>query len=222
MIEADRLLLKDCKQESQEELQIREGKIVCRTLEKEKETLAAFKSSRKEETTTKLNTKKTNTWVNMFVDKDTELVKESSKKAKGKMAQESSSKRAGEEQNREVDREDLEIYGSWLRLNSRIKMPEKHMKSVCGDQKVMFKPHVEDAVRKNLQGHKVKLWRLYDSCGVHFVRFDNMHIYMLVKKKYYLTPPTITDILNKKLQADYWNEMCYQLLKLMTKQLKKQ
>ncbi|GJV67136.1 hypothetical protein Tco_1482645 [Tanacetum coccineum] len=27
-------------------------------------------------------------------------------------------------------------------------------------------------------------------------------------------------MLNKKLQADHWNEMCYQLLKLMTKQLK--
>ncbi|GJX94556.1 hypothetical protein Tco_0349142 [Tanacetum coccineum] len=38
--------------------------------------------------------------------------------------------------------------------------------------------------------------------------------------KYPLTPATITEMLNKKLQADHWNEMCYQLLKLMTKQLK--
>ncbi|GJV70569.1 hypothetical protein Tco_1490564 [Tanacetum coccineum] len=35
------------------------------------------------------------TRVNMFVDKDTELVKESSKKAEAEMAQESGSKRAG-------------------------------------------------------------------------------------------------------------------------------
>ncbi|GJX09162.1 hypothetical protein Tco_0199021 [Tanacetum coccineum] len=27
-------------------------------------------------------------------------------------------------------------------------------------------------------------------------------------------------MLNKKLQADHWNEICYQLLKLMIKQLK--
>ncbi|GJR21853.1 hypothetical protein Tco_0970380 [Tanacetum coccineum] len=40
------------------------------------------------------------------------------------------------------------------------------------------------------------------------------------KKKYLLTPATITKMLNKKLQADHWNEMCYQLLKLMKKQLK--
>ncbi|GJZ89388.1 hypothetical protein Tco_0661170 [Tanacetum coccineum] len=40
------------------------------------------------------------------------------------------------------------------------------------------------------------------------------------EKKYPLTPATITEMLNKKLQADHWNEMCYQLLKLTTKQLK--
>ncbi|GJW66898.1 hypothetical protein Tco_0121322 [Tanacetum coccineum] len=37
-----------------------------------------------------------------------------------------------------------------------------------------------------------------------------------------LTPATITEMLNKKLQADHWNEMCYQLLKLITKKLKNQ
>ncbi|GKD48700.1 hypothetical protein Tco_1277676 [Tanacetum coccineum] len=52
--------------------------------------------------------------------------------------------------------------------------------------------------------------------------FEYMHVYMLVEKKYPLTPATITDMLNKKLKSDYWNEMCYQLLNLMTKQLKKQ
>ncbi|GKB58692.1 hypothetical protein Tco_0914878 [Tanacetum coccineum] len=42
-----------------------------------------------------------------------------------------------------------------------------------------------------------------------------LHIFMLVEKRYPLIPITITNMLNKKLQADYWNEMCYQLLKLM-------
>ncbi|GJZ18845.1 putative reverse transcriptase domain-containing protein [Tanacetum coccineum] len=57
--------------------------------------------------------------------------------------------------------------------------------------------------------HERVLW------GVHFVRFGNVHIFMLVEKRYPLTPITITNMLNKKLQANYWNEMCYQLLKLM-------
>ncbi|GJW40346.1 hypothetical protein Tco_0066191 [Tanacetum coccineum] len=53
-------------------------------------------------------------------------------------------------------------------------------------------------------------------------RFRNLHIFMLVEKRYPLTPITISNMLNKKLQADRWNEMCYQLLKLMTKQEKGQ
>ncbi|GJT05213.1 putative ribonuclease H-like domain-containing protein [Tanacetum coccineum] len=52
-------------------------------------------------------------------------------------------------------------------------------------------------------------------------RFQNVHIYLLVEKTYPLTPATITDMLNKKLQAYHWNEMCYQLLEIMRKQLKK-
>ncbi|GJX96442.1 hypothetical protein Tco_0352240 [Tanacetum coccineum] len=48
--------------------------------------------------------------------------------------------------------------------------------------------------------------RLYDSYRVHFVRFEDMHVYMLVKKRYPLTPATITDMLNKKLKSDYWNK----------------
>ncbi|GKC91553.1 hypothetical protein Tco_1152202 [Tanacetum coccineum] len=67
-----------------------------------------------------------------------------------------------------------------------------------------------------------KYWKLYDSCGVHSFRKQNVHIHTLVEKRYPLTAPTITDMLNRKLQADHWNEMCYQLLKLLTKQLKNQ
>ncbi|GJR58677.1 hypothetical protein Tco_1500839 [Tanacetum coccineum] len=239
--------------------------------------------------------------VNMFVDMDTELVKESSKKAE--MVQESSSKRAGEElesdnskkqkldENVEAEVDDeaemkkhMEIVpddevaidaiplatkppiivdwkiikegkmgyfqiiradGSSRRYSSMIKMlqnidredletlwklvkakhgntrPEEAYERVLwGDLKVMFEPDIESEVWRNLQGYKVTVWKLFSSSGVHFVRFQNLHIFMLVEKKYPLTPATITKMLNKKLQADHWNEMCYQLLKLMTKQLK--
>ncbi|GJX95528.1 hypothetical protein Tco_0351326 [Tanacetum coccineum] len=203
---------------------------------------------------------KSMTRVNMFVDKDTELVKESSKKAETEMAQESSSKRAGEEIVQEVakkqkmeddkkngyyeimradgsaktyllfsqllkefDREDLENLWKLVKAKHGNTRPEEGYERVLwGDLKTIFQHHVEDLIWRNLQGKKVLLWRLYDSCGIHFVKFKDMHIYMLVEKRYPLTPATITDMLNKKLQADYWNEMCYQLLKLMTKQLKKQ
>ncbi|GKA32393.1 hypothetical protein Tco_0718760 [Tanacetum coccineum] len=59
------------------------------------------------------------------------------------------------------------------------------------DMNIMFEPHVKD------------------------------EIYMLVEKKYPLTPPTLSMMLEKKLQIDYESEMAYQLYKLIIKQLKK-
>ncbi|GJU04024.1 hypothetical protein Tco_1114362 [Tanacetum coccineum] len=43
------------------------------------------------------------------------------------------------------------------------------------------------------------------------------HIYMLVEKKYPLTPSTLSTILEKKLIIDYESEMAYQLLKFFMK-----
>ncbi|GKC94455.1 hypothetical protein Tco_1159897 [Tanacetum coccineum] len=56
-----------------------------------------------------------------------------------------------------------------------------------GDLKTMFEPHVEDK------------------------------IYMLVEKKYPLTPSTLTIMLEKKLMIDYESKMAYQLLKFIIK-----
>ncbi|GJZ76621.1 hypothetical protein Tco_0641293 [Tanacetum coccineum] len=69
-----------------------------------------------------------------------------------------------------------------------------------GDLKTMFEPHVEDTVWRNQQDYKVLEWKLYDSCRVHSLRMQHVYIYMLVEKRYPLTPSTITDMLNKKLQ----------------------
>ncbi|GJV20906.1 retrovirus-related pol polyprotein from transposon TNT 1-94 [Tanacetum coccineum] len=70
-----------------------------------------------------------------------------------------------------------------------------------GDLKTMFEPHVEDTIWRNQQDYKVLEWKLYDSCGVHSLRMQHVYIYMLVEKRYPLTPSTITDMLNKKLQG---------------------
>ncbi|GJT79852.1 hypothetical protein Tco_1054194 [Tanacetum coccineum] len=122
---------------------------------------------------------------------------------------------------KEFDREDLEHIWKLVKAKHGNTRPEEGYERVLwGDLKTMFEHHIEDLIWRNLQGKKVLLWRLYDSCGVHFVRFEDMHVYMLVEKRYPLTPAIITDMLNKKLKSDYWNEMCYQLLKLITKQLK--
>ncbi|GKD89982.1 hypothetical protein Tco_1365489 [Tanacetum coccineum] len=180
--------------------------------------------------------------VHTFVAMDTELVKGSEVRTGAEITQEGSSKRAGDEleQEKEVavdaiplaskplsivdfnfDREDLETLWKLVKAKHGYTRPEEDYERVLwGDLKTMFEPHVEDTVWRNLQGNKVLNWKLFDTCGVHFVRFQNMYVFMLVGKKYPLTPATIIEMLNKKLQADHWNEMCYQLLKLITKQLK--
>nr|GEX06227.1 hypothetical protein [Tanacetum cinerariifolium] len=83
-------------------------------------------------------------------------------------------------------------------------MPEEgYARVLWGDLKVVFELNMESEVWRKLQGNKVTIWKLFSSCGVHFVRFQNMNIFMLVEKRYPLTPTTITEMLNKKLQADH-------------------
>ncbi|GKA07732.1 hypothetical protein Tco_0686956 [Tanacetum coccineum] len=73
---------------------------------------------------------------------------------------------------------------------------------------------------ENQSDYRVLDLKLYVSCGVHSLRKQDVHIHMLVEMRYPLTAPTIIDMLNRKLQANHWNEMCYQLPKLLTKQHK--
>ncbi|GJX40196.1 hypothetical protein Tco_0255186 [Tanacetum coccineum] len=123
----------------------------------------------------------------------------------------------------DIDIEDLETLWKMVKTKHGDTRPEdEHERVLWGDLKVMFEPDIRSDVWRNLQGYTVTIWKLYDSCGVHYVRFGNVHIFMLVEKRYPLTPITIINMLNKKLQTNYWNEMCYQLLKLMVKQQKGQ
>ncbi|GJY81723.1 hypothetical protein Tco_0494474 [Tanacetum coccineum] len=116
------------------------------------------------------------------------------------------------------DRENLETLWKLVKAKHGSTRPEEGYERVLwGDLKVMFEPHVEDTIWRNQQDYRVLEWKLYDSCGVHFLRMQHMQIYMLVEKKYHLTPATITDMLNKKLQCDHFSEMAYQLLKLLIK-----
>ncbi|GJW93434.1 hypothetical protein Tco_0173106 [Tanacetum coccineum] len=121
-----------------------------------------------------------------------------------------------------INREDLKTLWKLVKTKHGDLRPEdedEHERVLWGDLKVMFEPDIRSDVWRNLQGYKVTIWKLIDSCGVHFVRFANVYIFMLVEKRYILTPITITNMLNKKLKAGHWNEMCYQLLKLMIQKM---
>ncbi|GJZ28847.1 hypothetical protein Tco_0573494 [Tanacetum coccineum] len=120
-----------------------------------------------------------------------------------------------------IDREDLEALWRIVKAKYGDTRPEDEFERVLyGDLRVMFEPDIKSDVWRMLQGYRVTTWKLIDSSGVHFVRFDNLYIFMLVERRYPLTPITITNMLNKKLQTDHQTEMCNQLLKLMVKQRK--
>nr|GEW14280.1 hypothetical protein [Tanacetum cinerariifolium] len=84
--------------------------------------------------------------------------------------------------------------------NTRTK--EGYERVLWGDLKVMFEPDIKSEVWRQLQGHDVTVWKLFSSCGVHFVRFKNLHIFLLVDKVYPFTSATIKMMLERKLQAD--------------------
>ncbi|GJW34998.1 hypothetical protein Tco_0057918 [Tanacetum coccineum] len=151
--------------------------------------------------------------------KRAEITQDSSaKRARDKLESDKSKKQKTDE-NEEVegiDREDLQTLWKLVKTKHGDTRPEdEHERVLWGDLKVMFEPYIKSDVWRNLQGNKVTVWKLFDSYGVYFVRFENVHIFMLVEKRYPLTLITITNMLNEKLQADYWNEICYQLLKFM-------
>ncbi|GKD16717.1 hypothetical protein Tco_1205875, partial [Tanacetum coccineum] len=80
--------------------------------------------------------------------------------------------------------------------------------------KRLFKPDTDDELWK-LQNHIHDFtWRLYDSCGVHYVSTEKgIDIYMLVEKEYPLSRGTLTLMLVAKLLVDQDNEMSRELLR---------
>nr|GEZ06843.1 hypothetical protein [Tanacetum cinerariifolium] len=111
---------------------------------------------------------------------------------------------------KEFDKEDLKDLHNLVKAKYGSTRPVEDLDLLLWDDlKTMFKPHVEDQVWKKQHGYKVLEWKLYDSCRVHSLRMQSVHIYMLVEKKYPLTAPTLIDLLNKKLQAEHFTEMAY-------------
>nr|GEX62070.1 hypothetical protein [Tanacetum cinerariifolium] len=98
------------------------------------------------------------------------------------------------------DREDLEDLYKLVkfRYGSTRALEDLNL-LLWGDLKTMFEPHVEDEVWKKQRRYKVLEWKLYESCEVPSFRMQSMQIYMLVEKKYPLTPPKLSMMLEKKL-----------------------
>ncbi|GJV73985.1 hypothetical protein Tco_1493980 [Tanacetum coccineum] len=121
------------------------------------------------------------------------------------------------------DRKDLEVL--WRIVKARFKKtePVNYIDTFLHlNLKTMFEHHVEDSIWKN-QHRLVKVlnWKLFDSCGVHYVTVQSIPYYLLVEKMYPLTKHTLHQMFNDvKLQVDYECKMTYELLRLVKKQLK--
>nr|GEU37334.1 uncharacterized mitochondrial protein AtMg00810-like [Tanacetum cinerariifolium] len=80
-----------------------------------------------------------------------------------------------------IDKEDLETLWKLVKaMYGNTKPEEAYERLLWGDLKVMFEPDIKSKVWRELQGNKVTGWKLFSSCEVHFVRFPNLHIFMLV------------------------------------------
>ncbi|GJU35905.1 putative ribonuclease H-like domain-containing protein [Tanacetum coccineum] len=120
------------------------------------------------------------------------------------------------------DREDLEVL--WRIIKARFKKTElvNYMDTFLHiNLKTMFEHHVKDSIWKNQQGLvKVLNWKLFDSCGVHYVTMQTIPYYLLVEKMYPLTKHTLHQMFNNvKLRVDYESKMAYELYRLVKKQL---
>ncbi|GKF84007.1 hypothetical protein Tco_0248905, partial [Tanacetum coccineum] len=119
------------------------------------------------------------------------------------------------------DREDLEDLYKLVKARYGSTRPVEDLDLVLwNDLKIIFKPHVEDEIWKLQQRYQVLSWKLFDSYRVNCLSLQSGMIYMLVEKKYPLTPPTLLMMLEKNLQIDYESKITYQLCKLIIKQLK--
>ncbi|GJX54866.1 hypothetical protein Tco_0284763 [Tanacetum coccineum] len=145
--------------------------------------------------------------VNTFVDMDTELVEgskkraeDSTKRAGTKLEQEVAKKQKIDDAKVDDDQEEAEMKKLMeivldeeevtvdaiplaTKPPSILSMGQqgqrRDMRVLWGDLMTMFEPDVESPVWRTLQDEKVLIWKLFDSCGVHFLRLQSMHIFML-------------------------------------------
>ncbi|GJR45726.1 putative ribonuclease H-like domain-containing protein [Tanacetum coccineum] len=177
--------------------------------------------------------------VNTFVDMDTKLMEGSEVRVEGSetIAQESSLKRVGDELEQEkAKKQKIDDDQEEAEMKELMEIIPDEEEVVVDAIPLATKPPsimLREFDREDLE----TLWKLVKAkhgytrpeegyervlWGDLKTTFQDMHIFMLVEKRYPFTPATITDMLNHKLQVDHWNEMCYQLLNLITKQLKNQ
>ncbi|GJR48736.1 hypothetical protein Tco_1316839 [Tanacetum coccineum] len=231
-VEADYQLAQRLQAQEQEELSDAEkATLFVQLLEKRRKHFVAKRAEEKR------NRSPTKAQQRSFISKkaEAETSQESSSKRAGKALEQESSKKQKVDDDKETeelkqyvfnfwkdafDREDLEVLWSIVKARFKKTEPVNYMDIFLHlNLKTMFEHHLKDSVWKNQQGLvKVLNWKLYDSCGVHYVTMQNILYYLLVEKMYPLTKHTLHQMFNDvKLQVDYKCEMAFELLRLVKK-----
>ncbi|GJY09126.1 hypothetical protein Tco_0377311 [Tanacetum coccineum] len=145
--------------------------------------------------------------VNKFVDMDTELVGGS------EVREESSSKRAGDEleqepskkQKMEDDKETVELQSMMEVIPDAEEVADDVIPLATKPPSIMLKSFDREDLETLWKLVKAKHGYTRQEEGYKRVLFQDMHIFMLVEKRYPITPTTITQMLNRKLQTDHCN-----------------
>nr|GEU56583.1 hypothetical protein [Tanacetum cinerariifolium] len=124
------------------------------------------------------------------------------------------------------DREDLESLWKIVRERFKKTEPKNYTDDfLLNTLKIMFeKPNVEANVWKDQKGKygltKVKILKLFKSCGVHCLTLSTTQIFLLVEKMYPLTHFTLEKMVNDvRLKVEDESEMSLELLRLVRRQL---
>ncbi|GKA81074.1 putative reverse transcriptase domain-containing protein [Tanacetum coccineum] len=97
-----------------------------------------------------------------------QVMRESSRKAKGRLKRKASKPREDKDK-RQKKQDDPEKLMEYVEVISDSKE---------GDMKVMFEPNSNDAVWKNHNSQELIEWKLYDSCGVHSLMLGEVSIHI--------------------------------------------
>ncbi|GJS80939.1 hypothetical protein Tco_0747480 [Tanacetum coccineum] len=118
---------------------------------------------------------------------------------------------------KDFNKQDLVDFHKLVKERSVSRALEGYDLILWDNLKTMFEPSEEDDVWRYQQDWSLISLKLYETCGVHTLLMDGtlICINMLVEQKYPLTQEILTRILNYRLEANFENEMAYELIKFV-------
>ncbi|GJV63347.1 hypothetical protein Tco_1474175 [Tanacetum coccineum] len=118
-------------------------------------------------------------------------------------------------------RDDLiELYRLVIKKYGANRPEEMYDRVLWGDLKTMFDPPLsDDAIWSLPLQQKIINWRYYPTCDVYCLTLDASTIYMLADRKYPLSKDACQVMIKMKLLDGTMDEVCYQLLKMIEKQV---